>query len=369
MPRTLPPHVERNHVKGKTYLSFRIGKGPRIRLPDDPTSEPFKAAYLDALLGLQSPERQKISRSAPGTVAALIESYMGSRAYKDLRATTMTGYASRIEALREQHGHRSVSGLTKERIENGILAPYADRPGARLSALKMLRVLIRHAMSLAQGNPCRLVSDPSVGIARPKIKEIRAWTKAELETYEARWPIGTKQRTAYALMLYVGTARTDVHHMTWAQIVDGEVTYTRNKTGVPIDSIVHTELERALKGAKHNHVCILTTEYGKPFSVDGFSGMMRDAIRAAGLPLDCKPHGLRKTLGKRLAEDGATPHQIMAILGHTTLSEAERYTREADRKRGARDGITKLRGHKANKNAQTANSSLGKRPINREGST
>jgi enterobacteria phage integrase len=37
MPRKLPPNVERNHVKGHTYLSFRIGKGPRIRLPNDPT--------------------------------------------------------------------------------------------------------------------------------------------------------------------------------------------------------------------------------------------------------------------------------------------------------------------------------------------
>jgi hypothetical protein len=26
MPRKLPPHVERNYVKGHTYLSFRIGK-------------------------------------------------------------------------------------------------------------------------------------------------------------------------------------------------------------------------------------------------------------------------------------------------------------------------------------------------------
>jgi hypothetical protein len=43
MPRKLPPHCERNHVKGRTYLSFRIGKGQRIRLPDDPTSEEFKA--------------------------------------------------------------------------------------------------------------------------------------------------------------------------------------------------------------------------------------------------------------------------------------------------------------------------------------
>jgi len=60
---------------------------------------------------------------------------------------------------------------------------------------------------------------------------------------------------------------------------------------------------------------------------------MRDAIAAAGLPLACKPHGLRKATGRRLAEAGATAKMIMAILGHTTLTEAERYTEEADRER------------------------------------
>ena len=45
-----------------------------------------------------------------------------------------------------------------------------------------------------------------------------------------------------------------------------------------------------------------------------------------GLPLDCRPHGLRKTLGRLLAEAGTTAKMIMSILRHTTLAEAERYT-------------------------------------------
>src|SRR5215831_1421263 len=84
---------------------------------------------------------------------------------------------------------------------------------------------------------------------------------------------------------------------------------------------------------------------------------MRHAIKAAGLPIDCKPHGLRKTLGRRLADDGATAHEIMAVLGHTTLAEAERYTREADRRRGGHQGIAKL---KSRANSQTSPDSLGK---------
>ena len=102
------------------------------------------------------------------------------------------------------------------------------------------------------------------------------------------------------------------------------------------------------------------TEFGKPFTVNGFSGFMRDAIRAAGLPLDCKPHGLRKTMGRLMADADVSSHDIMAALGHTTLKQAENYTREADRRRGGRRAVAKLNDQKANRIAQTASESLGK---------
>ena len=80
----------------------------------------------------------------------------------------------------------------------------------------------------------------------------------------------------------------------------------QQKTGVKIQVPLHRDLLDVLEKARHNHVTIVNTEYGKPFTVDGFSSFMRDAIRAAGLPLDCQPHGLRKAAGRRLAEAGCT---------------------------------------------------------------
>ena len=351
MPRKLPPHVERNHVKGHTYLSFRIGKGPRIRLPADPSSEEFRAAYAAAMAGERRPT---IRTDQHGTIGALIASYMRSAAFIRLRGTSKKGYMTRLGAMRVAHGSRSVSGLTRERII-ALLQPLADRPAAALDTLKKLRILIRHAIDIGW-----LKSDPSAGIKRPKTKEIRAWTDAELAAFERRWPLGTKQRTAYALMLNVGAARVDVHLMTWAQIEIEGVGYTRQKTGVPVAMALATELRQALDAAPRNHVTVLNTEFGKPFTINGFSGFMRDAMRAAGLPMDCKPHGLRKTLGRQLADAGVTAHDIMAALGHTTLAQAENYTREADRRRGGRRAVLQLNDHKANVSSQTTPSRLGK---------
>lgn len=356
MPRKLPPHVERNPVKGRVYFSFRIkgvNGGKRIRLPDDPTSPEFREAYAAAMAG-QTSVKPTIKKDAPGTIGALIASYMQSGQFKALSGTSKAGYMSRLEAIRVEHGHRSVVGLAKDRIQTFILDPLADRPGAALDTIKKLRILIRHAIDKGL-----LDRDTSAGIKRAKGKEIRAWTDAQLEAYVRRWPLGTKQRTAYALMLNMGTARVDTHLLTWHQ-VDSDATYTRHKTRVPVEMAVAEELRKALEATPRNHVCIITTAYGKPFTVDGFSRFMREAISAAGLPLDCQPHGLRKTLGRMLADAGATTHEIMAALGHTTLAEAERYTREADRKRGGKRAVVKLNEHRANKTSQTAPESLGK---------
>jgi integrase len=347
--RRLPPHVEANTVKGHTYLSFRIRRqnGPRIRLPDDPTSEEFRHAYAGAM-GSTQPVANK--KDSPDSISAKITAYMKSAAYTGLSDSSKDGYSSRLEQIRADHGHRAFSGLTKERIETFILAPLANKPGAQLDTLKKLRILINHF---------KLTPDPTAGIKRPKSKEIRSWTDREMAAYEKRWPIGTKQRTAYALMLNMGAARIDTHLLTWNQVDDG-VCYRRHKTGVQVDMDVSDDLAKALAATPRNHVVVIATAYGKPFTVDGFSRFMREAISAAGLPLSCQPHGLRKTLGRLLADAGCSTHDIMAALGHTTLAEAERYTRDADRKRGGKRAVASLNEHRKNKASQTTPDRLGK---------
>jgi enterobacteria phage integrase len=353
MPRKLPLHVERNHVKGHTYLYFRRGKGPRIRLPSDPNSMEFREAYAAAMGGRSAP---KVPRhDLQGTIGALIASYMRSAQFIGLRTTSKKGYLTRLEQIRVDHGHRAVAGLSRDRINTLILAPYADRPGARLDVLKKLRILIAHAIEKDW-----LKYDPSIGIKRPKSKPVRRWHPSEMASFEARWPLGTKQRTAYELMRNVGTARVDVHKMTWTQIDADAVQYTRSKSGEHVDIGMSKALKAALNATARKHVVIITTEFGRPYTVDGFSGFMRDAMKAAGLPLDCKPHGLRKTLGNELADAEVSTHGIQAALGHTTLEQAHNYTRESNRSRGARRAIEQLDDHRENRNSQTTFERLGK---------
>ncbi|CAM5538061.1 Tyrosine recombinase XerC [Aquamicrobium terrae] len=356
MPRKQSRHITFTPAKGKRYYYFRVGKGPRIPLPGVPGSDEFEAAYAAALTGKVEAKAAAKSAYAPRTIAALITDYIDTPTFRGRRPNTRKGYLSRFEAIRVAHGHRSVAGMTSEGIEKAILLPYSDRPGAYLDTLKKLRILVKHAIKLKW-----LTVDPTLGIERPKNGEIRAWTEGEIEQFEQRWKVGTKQRLAFALMLYTGQRRSDVHRMTWTDINDGRIRVVQQKTGAKLHIRIHRELAKVLETTNRDHVTILNTAYGRPFTVDGFSGFMRDAIKDADLPLDAQPHGLRKTAGRRLAEAGATAHEIMAVLGHKTLAEAERYTREADQQHLADEGIGKVEARKRNKSSQTNLLKFGKK--------
>jgi integrase len=85
----------------------------------------------------------------------------------------------------------------------------------------------------------------------------------------------------------------------------------------------------------------LVTHFGKPYTAAGFGNWFRELCDAAGC-FDISAHGGRKATARRLAEIGCSANQIAAITGHASLSEVQRYTKAADRKRMAKEAIKKL---------------------------
>ncbi|MEI9901163.1 MAG: tyrosine-type recombinase/integrase [Hyphomicrobium sp.] len=72
-----------------------------------------------------------------------------------------------------------------------------------------------------------------------------------------------------------------------------------------------------------------------------FGNWFRKRCREAGLT-DCPPHGLRKAAATRMAESGVTTRELMAWFGWMRESEAERYTRAAEKKRLTMNAAEKL---------------------------
>jgi hypothetical protein len=66
---------------------------------------------------------------------------------------------------------------------------------------------------------------------------------------------------------------------------------------------------------------------------------------------------------RRLAEAGATAHELMAVSGHKTLTEVQRYTKDADRRRLADAAMAKLRDQSKNIDYTNTESPLHKQVI------
>jgi integrase len=121
-------------------------------------------------------------------------------------------------------------------------------------------------------------------------------------------------------------------------IRDGVLTVKQQKTGKPLAIPVHPELRMVLDATASEHLTFLVTATGKPYGGNAFSEQFRNWCDVAGLAQRCKPHGLRKTACRRLAEAGCSANEIASISGHASLDEVARYTKAADQARLARHG-------------------------------
>jgi integrase len=290
--------------------------------------------YFACLAG----ERRQIAedRSGPGTFTALIAAYYLSQEWKALRPATQTAYRGELERFRSKHGEKRVRHL-EQRYVLGMRDEMSG-PAAANNLLRVLRGLIAFAVSRNWRS-----DDPTQGIRRLKYRTdgFHTWSEDEIEKFEAFWGVGTRERLAFDLLLYTGQRSGDVRLMSAGQICDGYLSLRQGKTGEALQIPIHERLRASLDACPSPHLLLLPTQYGQAFTAKGFGNWFSEAARAAGLT-DCSAHGLRKSAATRLADAGATTHEIMAITGHRSLKEAERYTRLADQKRNAAEAMKKI---------------------------
>ena len=328
---------------GRLRYYFRRNRGARIPLPGEPGSPEFMAAYDAARLDAPI-DRKRPTRGEPGTFDRLVQDYFESPEYLDLAPSTRKTYRSVIERmlLDENIGHRRVAEMRREHVRR-IMAKRSDRPGAANSLLQKLKVLVRFAID----NGWRR-DDPTYSVKKFSSGEFHTWTEDEITAFEQRWPCGTTERTAFALLLYSGQRRSDVVQMCWTDVHDNTIFVVPKKTSrssrVKLQVPIHPALADVLEASGRADGTILKTAYGRSFTNNGFGNYMAEKIDAAGLPGRCVTHGIRKAAARRLAEAGCTANEIAAITGHATLQEVSRYTKAAEQKKLAESAMQRLAG-------------------------
>jgi integrase len=336
-PRYVHGFVDRH---GWPRYYFRRRGFQQVPLPGLPWSPQFMAAYEAAMAGERAPRLEPgATRTVPGTINALVVAYYCTPQFQALSPVTQRDYRSIIERFRRENGHRSIAGLDRTKLKE-MLGNRARTPAAAHNFLRMVRTLMRFAIDQGLRD-----DDPTVNIkVKYKSAGFLAWGEEQIAQYRGRYALGTKARLALELLLNIGARRSDVVQLGRQHIRDGEFSFRTQKTGALVEGIpLLPELAAALDALPTENLTFLTTDYGKPFTTPGFGNWFRARCREAGLPKGYSAHGLRKAAATRIAEAGATPHQLMAWFGWTTLKEAERYTRAADRKRLARTAGRMLR--------------------------
>lgn len=236
-------------------------------------------------------------------------------------------------------GEVALEQLKRKHVK-ALLAERSDTPHAAAHLLRVIRKLIGVGLDQEW-----IENDPTYRLKyRPAYKGWKAWPDDMLDRFEAHWPIGSTPRLIYSLALYFGHRRSDVSKVRPRDLLEASANVVQQKTGKALVLPIHPNLADVLAAVPDLEAreFVALTAWGKPFSPKGLTVRMRDWTKAAGLPPGYTLHGLRKTLGKALAEHEATTRQLMGVLGHDNIAHAELYSRDAEQVRLAADGMLKL---------------------------
>ena len=204
-----------------------------------------------------------------------------------------------------------------------------------------------------------LAHNPAAGIAkleRPKklADANRPWSdeKREAVLTAAPPPI----RACVALGMFAGCREADAVGMTWESVgKDGWLRWKMQKTGdqiaIPIDPRLAAILDE-VKGGIIPHPSlriVVGMRSGEPYTMDGFRAiffrLIRKLEREGKVRDGLTFHGLRHTLGARLASLGASTKMIQTLLGHHTAPMAEHYSRAYDKRTLAQAAMTLISGN------------------------
>jgi integrase len=341
---------------GNVRFYYWRGRGtPKIRLPGQRGSEEFMAAYHACLAGKALPSaKPAASVVRPATdsksVRWLCQQYLAHHTFTGLDVKTRRPRQSILAQICDlqfgETGNRKVGDAPfaemPSRVIRRIRDLKAETPEGANSWLKALKALFKWAVEEehCDNNPAKDV---------PKIKVDteghHTWTLDEVGQFEARHPIGSKPRLALALLLYTGCRRADVVSFGPQLIKDGSLTYTQNKNRntapVTLTLPVLPVLQAVIDATPSGHLTFLVSRYNKPYGINGFGDRFREWATEAGIP-HCTPHGLRKAGAVRCAQNGATPHELMAIFGWKDIKQAELYTRKVVQKNLAGGAMDKM---------------------------
>lgn len=333
MPRPRPPHLQKQITRhGKTVWYVRLGRGPKVRIRGDYGSPEFNTAYDEAINGKRP---QKPGTIKEGTLQWVLDLYRESKAWRDLSLATRRQRENIFKPVLKTAGPLSIKFIDAQAIDEGI---ERRKPNQARHFVDAMRGFFKWAVSKNLAT-----IDPTTGykVSKPKSEGFPAWTEEDATKFRERWPLGTRERVMFEVFSCTGLRRGDAAKLGRQHMTTGIIVVDTEKTGTRVEIPILDDLADAIKAGPVGDLAIIATKAGGYFIKEGLGNEFSDACRKAGIRKSA--HGLRKLAATRLANAGATVAQLEAIFGWVGGRMASHYTRTADRRKLAEEGMKKLR--------------------------
>ncbi len=157
------------------------------------------------------------------------------------------------------HGHRPVLGMKRDHarkiIEDiGVLAP---------AQANLTQKVLHRLMAFAVENGWRS-DNPFQKLTKYKLGRHHSWTEEELTAFENKWPLGTRERLAYDLLLYTAQRGSDVIALLHSDATRGQFSIIQKKTGTSLIIPIHPNLQRSINAMPRNGIYLLGDAWGRP---------------------------------------------------------------------------------------------------------
>lgn len=323
---------------GTLRYYFRRRGQPMVRLLGDPLSPEFMEAYQRNLNWVAP-----AVHAAEGTFAWLCDQYMDSAEFRGKANAT------------RQARRRVILSMTKERIDPRYPETFgterahkirprhiavlrdrkAENPNAANERLKILAQIFKLAVARnwRVDNPVKVVERLSVPRGGHKTA-----TDADIAAYFAKHSSGPAW-LAMMILKHTGVRVSDLRILGRQHMRQGHLVFDTVKTGVRCELSIHPDLMAALP---RDQMTFLTNEWGRPFASDkALSQRVAKWFRQAGVT-EITAHSVRKWRATRMAEQGATEMQLMALFGWRDAKETRPYVQAANRRRMADEASEKF---------------------------
>ncbi len=325
-------------IIGKKGVSYKV----RIRKPNSPTvtktfsSKSFAQKWARKTeLEIEEGTYFDKAEAAKHTVSDLVERYLKEE-LKRLAETDWPARKRQLNWWKDEIGKLTLNKVTpaliveqRNKLKQGTTYRHKPRSG---STINRYLAAFSAALGIATSEWQWIQSNPFSRVRREKENSGRV---RFLSPDERRGLLEackeSKNRNIHlitVLALSTGMRQTEIMSLSWDQVNQDKRTITLYKTKndetrvVPLVGLANAELEKhgKVRNLKNPNVFA-----GRHHSYAQFPrGAWETAISKAGIT-DFTFHDCRHSAASELAMNGASLHEIAAVLGHKTLAMVQRY--------------------------------------------